>query len=170
MFFNVNDQNTHAHDYKSSGIILTKNVNGENHFLFLIEPRSEHPEPVVHIIGGRKEECEYPQDTVAREAWEETTGLISIPSCLNIVLAPSTSKYWYNRGKYILYIGECPSELKSIDTIFNKSNSNKLVWIADSELVNNIQNKKFSYVDNEGKCYKYSNLLETSLVSLTIQI
>lgn len=170
MFSHINDTNAYASDYKSSGIILTKNTNGENHFLFLIEPRSEHPEPVVHIIGGRKEEWEYPQDTVAREACEETAGLIGIPDCLNIVFAPSTSKYWYNRGKYILYIAECPNALKSIDTIFNKTNSNKLIWLSDSELVNCIQNKQFSYTDDKGKCYKYSNLMETSLVSLTIQI
>lgn len=167
MFLPISNPNTYADDYKSTGIILTKNISGENYFLFLIEPRSEHTEQVVHIIGGKKNEGEYPHETIAREAWEESHGLIGITDCINSIFAPNTIKYWYNRGKYILYIAECPEQYIDIDKLFSGISLNKLIWISNSELSANIQNQNFTYTNGSNKCYKYSDLMIKTILSLS---
>lgn len=169
MFRFVNDINQYTNEYKSCGIILTKNTNGKNYWLFVIESRKDYPNPVVHIIGGKKEPGEYPHETIARETWEETAHVFSQTDCVNQIFSPNTSKYWYNRGKYILYIGNCPDQYHKIDVDFAHTNpeSTKLVWISNEELVSNVKNKTWEFTDSAGNKFKYSDLLISAIENLS---
>ncbi len=168
MFRFVNDINQYTDQYKSCGIILTKNSNGENYFLFVIESRKDYLTPVVHIIGGKKEPGELPHETISRETWEETAQLFSQTDCCNQIFAPNTSKYWYNRGKYLLYICNCPVQYHEIDVEFANTNSDtKLVWLSNDELVSNVKNQTWEFTDSTGNKFQYSDLLINALVNLS---
>ncbi len=160
----------YINEYRSCGIIFSKKFEESNYFLFTIETRKESTNPVVHIIGGKRIDQEYPHETVCRETWEETGKLVSVTDCLNSVFDKNATKYWYKQGKYILYIANCPTQYNDIDQTFNydSNNTNKLIWIKDSELVSNILNQKFEWVDANKQVYKYSDLMINSLLNFAV--
>ncbi len=160
------NENDFIDKYKASGILFNKNINNEQYYLFIIEKRDDN-NPVVHIIGGKKEIDEYPSLTATRETWEETYGLISKVDCQFSLF--SSKKYWYYQGKYILFITKCPLPYYNIMEE-NSAEKNMLVWISEKELVTNIINDKKEFISNNGITYKYSNFLINILIFLIFNI
>jgi len=146
--------------YKACGIILYKKIGNDIYYLFQLEKRKgEKEDMVIHFIGGKKENNEYPLNTVVREFLEETNYSIKPSKCYTLIKEKSTVKYWIEHGKYILYISKCPNEYYDIDVNFNlTSTTHKLIWIKLDELKNNIKNEQYIYISLIWKDIQIYNL------------
>lgn len=161
MLHSFKDHRLYVNQYKACGVLFRKKINNEYHYLFIIENRHDNTEPVVHIIGGKREPKEYPLLTIARETWEETNKLVDKIDCLSAVCGEKAvcKKYWYNRGKYVLYIANCPEQYENIDKEFNETTTdgNQLVWISEKEIKKSNKTKNHEFINSSNTVYKYSS-------------
>ncbi len=139
--------------FKASGILFYRHIGDKLYFLFQCEERKEHNnEKSVHFIGGKRENFENAMECAVREFCEETDCKIKPYVFYNLLKSGNRKDYWFEQGKYILYIDECPRKYYDIDVQFNvKSNDNKLYWISLDELLSAIQSGDNVYVSREWK-------------------
>ena len=135
-FYNHND---YKNKYKACGVLFCKEIETKIYYLFVLEKRNNKNE--MHIIGGKREDKEYPLLTASREMWEETNNLIDKIDCLQKICASYCKKYWYNKGKYILYVTKIDEKYYNIH-----NNYNMLVWMSYDDIKNNITT---SYEQND---------------------
>lgn len=145
MFYYKDDE---ENPVKSAGIILYKNVDGNSYLLFIIKENKEKG-VVYEDLGGKVENTdESILQTMAREACEESNGLLDKQSLLSrldsLVEQNYTSFYYTKRSKYLFAVLDATDneELLTSEDFGDKELNNpynfkrKIDWIATKDIKN----------------------------------
>ena len=100
-----------AQGFMAAGVMLwIWDDNDGVNILMALEQRKPGQEPLLNFIGGKRDALsESARETAAREATEETGGLLSASTRAAILNAPGPV-LWHSRGKYVVFVVEAAAE------------------------------------------------------------
>ena len=105
--------------FRAAGILLYRLVKGEIRVLLGTEYRQSEG-IVLNPPGGQKDSRETPEETAAREFWEETGKVYKkLKYFKQMLKSRGVQKIWFGPGKYVIFVVKCPGEIDDIDVRYN---------------------------------------------------